>query len=613
MITGGSIMMGGSQSIFIRWTLLYCLLSFSLAATAEGPLIGVHIAETSQMHYAEKMNAANDLGIKLIRVPVDWNQLESIEGTYNTDYVSRVKSRVAHAQSQSQRVVMMLAQSPEWAHVANGTPSYPPTANHYQDYADAMRYLHSQLVDPHDEAQIDTATIMAWEVWNEPNVVEFWPTHSKRSDDVFVLIDLAAATEYAALLGKTYDTMKAAFPATTILGGSLASADIAYLEVLYESGAGDKFDHLSLHPYTRVDRESGPHQGRSQYPDQCNELDKLAPPWCYKKGIENIRQALNSRGNDSKQIWITEFGTSSGAEWGEAGNEGEQQEHMKQALDILSEWFSMDDTMKIPVAIAYRLEDRVEQGNDDFFGLYHRGLSMKKPVAREMAKRIDVQGKLITCDTVIMVPDNQWTMLSLPCRVPSGTTIRDLFEDDVNPNGQPGVYGTNWIIYTYDPQFRSYKKSAIEGALVPGQGFWFIQVSGADVALDLPAGSQVVSSHLPGGACQSELGCVGLDLSGAANSGTYWNLLGNPFPTKITTNKLSVLTSTSPCGVQEDGCNLNQAAEHNILHDTLWQYASGGYETLSGTATMSAWAGFWAAELPAAAGKSPVLQLPILK
>ena len=115
-------MMVGSQSIFIRWALLYCLLSFSLTVTAEGPLIGVYIAETEQMHYAERMNAANDLGIKLVRVPVDWNQLESIQGTYNTDYVSRVKSRVAHAQSQSQRVVMMFAQSPEWAHVASSHP-----------------------------------------------------------------------------------------------------------------------------------------------------------------------------------------------------------------------------------------------------------------------------------------------------------------------------------------------------------------------------------------------------------------------------------------------------------------------------------------------------------
>jgi len=602
-------MIGFSQNILIRLALLHFLLLLSLVVSAEGPLIGVHVAETSSEHYAERMDAANNLGIKLIRVPVDWNQLEPTKGSYNTAYVSQIKSRVAHAQSQSQRVVMMFAQSPEWAHVANGTPSYPPSENHYQDYADAMKHIHSQLIDPNNEVQINNSTIMAWEVWNEPNVVEFWPTHNKRSDDVFVLVDLAAAAEYTALLGKAYDTMKAAFPDMPILGGSLASADIAYLDAMYDAGAAGKFDHLSLHPYSRVDEEPGPNQGRSQYPDQCNESDQLAPPWCYKKGVENIRQALDGHGDNSKQIWFTEFGTSSGSEYGDAGNEGEQQEHMKRALDILSEWFSKGDAMKIPVAIIYRLEDRVEQDNDDFFGLYNEGLSTKKPVAREVTKHIDAQGKLITCDTTITVPHNQWSMLSLPCSVPSGTKIGDLFGDDIRIDGQPSVYRSTWIIYTYDSKLGSYKDPGLDGELSPGQGFWFIQMSGSDVTLDLPPGSQVVSTHLPGGACQSQLGCASLPLSGHANSGIYWNLLGNPFPSNIVTDKLSLLTSSSPCGVLEDGCTLNKAAEHDILHNTLWHYSAGGYEELTEAAIIDSWAGFWAAELPAAAGISPVLQM----
>lgn len=604
-------MSGISKSILLRLMLLHYLLSLSLIAVAEGPLIGVHVAETSFKHYAERLDAANDLGIKLVRVPVDWNQLEPTEGAYNAIYVSQVKNRIAHAQGQSQRVVMMLGQSPEWAHVANGTPSYPPTENHYQDYADAMKYIHSQLVDPNDGVQIDAATIMAWEVWNEPNVIEFWPTHNKRSSDVFVLVDLAAAAEYTALLGKTYDTMKAAFPDIPILGGALASADTAYLNAMYDAGAAGKFDHLSLHPYTRVDEEPGPNQGRSQYPDQCNASDNLAPPWCYKKGVENIRQVLDQHGDNSKQIWFSEFGTSSGAEYGDAGSESQQQEHMKRALDILSEWFSQNDAMKIPVAIIYRLEDRSEQGNNDFFGLFNEGLSSKKPVAHEIAKRIDEQGKLITCDTTITIPHNQWSLLSLPCSVPSGTKVGDLFGDDINLNGRPGVYRSDWMIYTYDPVAHSYRDPGVNSELVPGQGFWYIQLSGGDVTLDLPSGSQVVSSHLSGKACQSQLGCVGLDLNGSSNAEISWNLLGNPFSSNFVIDKLSILTSSSPCGVQENGCNLNEAAEHNIMHNTFWTYADGGYERLSGAATINSWSGFWAAELPAAVGKSPVLQVPV--
>jgi hypothetical protein len=202
-------------------------------------------------------------------------------------------------------------------------------------------------------------------------------------------------------------------------------------------------------------------------------------------------------------------------------------------------------------------------------------------------------------------------MLSLPCSVPSGAKISDLFGDDIRINGQPSVYRSTWIIYTYDSKLGSYKDPGIDGMLAPGQGFWFIQMSGGDIALDLPPGSQVASSHLPGGACQSQLGCAGLPLSGSANSGTYWNLLGNPFPSDIVTDQLSLLTSSSPCGVLEDGCTLNKATEHNILHNTLWHYSAGGYEELTEAAIINSWAGFWAAELPAAAGNSPELQMPV--
>ncbi len=138
-----------------------------------------------------------------------------------------------------------------------------------------------------------------------------------------------------------------------------------------------------------------------------------------------------------------------------------------------------------------------------------------------------------------------------------------------------------------------------------------MQMSGSDVTLDLPPGSQVVATHLPGEACQSQLGCASLPLSGHANSGIYWNLLGNPFPSNIVTDKLSLLTSSSPCGVLEGGCTLNKAAEHDILHNTLWHYSAGEYEELTEAAIIDSWAGFWAAELPTAAGISPVLQMPV--
>lgn len=366
---------------------------------AAAPLIGVHIAETQELtEYQNRMDAANQLGMKVVRVPTDWAHLEPSAGNYNISYINVVKGRIARAQANGQQVVMMLSQSPAWANGGNH-PSYPPLPYHSQDFADAMAFLHGALLDPSDSYTIDEPTILAWEVWNEPNVIDFWPTSSVRSG-TNVLVDLRAANEYADLLEIVYSHMKGKYPALTILGGSLASGDIEYLQAMFNYWSGEaKFDHLALHPYSKTDEEKGEHFGKTQYPDQCNVSDFLSPPWCYKQGVKNIRQTLDDHGYTNKQIWFTEFGTSSSAEWGYAGSEAEQLEHMRRALNILNEWYANNDSMKIPVAIAYRLQDK----GDDLFGLYDSSLN-PKPVAKEMQQRIDSQGRLITGFNIVTKP-----------------------------------------------------------------------------------------------------------------------------------------------------------------------------------------------------------------
>lgn len=602
---------------------LVALLFFNLPAIADGPLIGVHVAETAtEAHFAARIDAAGDLGIRVIRVPVDWNALEETQGQNDPGYVAEIKNRVAHAEANDQAVVMMLSQSPSWANAGVDSPvraraAYPPTASHYVDYANAMQYLHSQLIDPGDDVQIDASTILAWEVWNEPNVVEFWPSLGVRSAEVFVLIDLQGARQYAALLAQTYDTMKSAYPSVTILGGSLASADTAYLEEMYDAWGGTrKFDHLSLHPYTRVDEDPGPNQGSAQYPDQCNESDDLAPPWCYQQGVENIRATMDEHGDGNKQIWFTEFGTASDNGYGGAGSEAAQREHMKRALDILSDWFVDNDAMKISVAITYRLEDG---GADDLFGLYGPGLSPRKPVADEIQERLDSKGRLITgsvCDTAVTLQNDQWTTLSLPCEAPAGTDIADWFGDDITINGQPAVYGSDWRVFVYDPLLASpskYVDPGADGRLLPGQGFWIIQMTDNDVTLRLPSGSQVFATDLAGDVrCVSPAGCVNLSLTGASNTGTIWHLLGNAFPAGVAMHDMRISTSSGPCSAGQGGCAPVDAAAANVLHDSFWRYNGVAYDPLTGGATVDEWVGFWAAELPAAVNNVPVLHVPLL-
>lgn len=377
------------RCIFVSTCIIFFATACSNNRNSAAPKIGVHISETTLNEYTAKIEQSAILNIKVIRIPLDWNALEPVRSEYSADYIEAVKGRVLSAQAQGQKTILMLSQSPLWAN-GGEPPAYPPQSANYQSFADTMLHMHTALINPDDNYAINAGTVLAWEVWNEPNSIEFWSTHTARPNS-YVLVELKAAEEYAALLEACYTTMKSTYSDSVILGGSLASADIEYLQRLYDSWQGSAmFDHLALHPYTRVDENPGSHYGLAQYPSQCNRTDALAPPWCFKQGIENIRAVLDDNLGTEKQIWITEFGVSSDAEWGGAGSGAEQHVHMQQSLDILTEWAEQGDVMNIPLAIVYRLKD---EGSDQF-GLYTESLQAK-PIATEIQQRLDATGALI--------------------------------------------------------------------------------------------------------------------------------------------------------------------------------------------------------------------------
>ncbi len=340
-------------------------------------LLGVHAAETDgAAAYASKLDRAAALGLQTVRVPVDWAQLEPDgAGVFDPSYLDELRARIADARARGLEVVVLFTQSPGWANDHPEDPAYPPTPEHRADYARAMVRLAGELRD--------SGPVRAWEVWNEPNSVEFWPAYADRPRaGTFVLVPVEAAVEYAALLRRAYAAMKEADPGATVLGGSLASADVTYLDALWQAfGSDAPMDALALHPYARVDEREGPHWGYAQYPDQCNEaIDDLSPPWCFERGLEQIRDALGNRGFD-RPLWLTEFGVSSADAWGDAGSEAEQRRHLEIALDILRRRAGADD-LHVAAAFWYRLDDE----GDDRFGLYREDGTLK-PAGASLRER----------------------------------------------------------------------------------------------------------------------------------------------------------------------------------------------------------------------------------
>jgi len=355
----------------------FFLLAMSMAgcraisdAPAEGiafPLPGVHIAEKEvPLEYIQDIERAARINAGVIRVPVDWASLEPEPGQFDSTYLEEVRERVMEAHGRGIQVILMFAQSPPWAN-GNNDPPFPPLPSHYGDYARALLHLYSSIPEAY------RGNVLALEVWNEPNSIEFWPTYAQPREGTFVLVPLEAAGEYAGLLDSAYRIVKDSFPDVRILGGSLASADTQYLRILLNHNAGRGImDALSVHPYARVDEVDSTHYGYAQYPDQCNESDPLSPPWCFQQGLESIFHILEEYGIRDMEIWITEFGVSSGYGWGDAGGEEEQMKHLEIALDILDGW-AVEGRGNIKAFVWYRLRDEVE----DSFGLYREDGTLK--------------------------------------------------------------------------------------------------------------------------------------------------------------------------------------------------------------------------------------------
>jgi|GEM_PF-2431940 len=118
--------------------------------------------------------------------------------------------------------------------------------------------------------------IRYWEVWNEPNISQFWSPDPN-------------ARDYARLLKATRSVTLANDPDSKLVGCVTAGADLGFIRKVFEAGAGDSFDVLSIHNYF----------------------------WADESIVSDIRavRALQKEFGQEKPIWITEIGWPTGKNW----------------------------------------------------------------------------------------------------------------------------------------------------------------------------------------------------------------------------------------------------------------------------------------------------------
>ena len=179
-----------------------------------------------------------------------------------------------------------------------------------------------------------------YEIWNEPNLVQTWPT----ADD-----PERATTEYMAMVKAAYPRIKAADPRSVVLVGALSRREFVggrpndWVEAMYDKGLAGNFDAISLHPYTDPEVP-----GESTQP--AYSWLQMTGPWDDR--TPSVRELMVEHGDGAKRVWITEFGAATGGDLGFPVSEQRQAQILERAVTLAQSypwlagflWYSLRDS-----------------------------------------------------------------------------------------------------------------------------------------------------------------------------------------------------------------------------------------------------------------------------
>ncbi len=287
------------------------------------------------------LDAVAATGAKWLRFDFDWQSAEPTRGTYRWKYIDRVVNK---ARARGLRILATPAYTPTWARPAGTSDKHGPTdPTAYAAFVKAAAQRYAPLGVHH------------WEIWNEPNISEFWQP-------------VPNVAHYAALLRASAAAIRSVDPKAVIVSAGLApAADTAdghfvsprtFLSRLYQAGAGPSFDAVGMHPYA--------------WPYGISAVGD----WNQWYSLPKTYDIMVANGDGAKRIWATEYGAPTGSST-RAVSDADQARFVKEAFaDWATKpwagpimWYSFRDTGTNPADLG------------ENFGLVRKDFSAKPALA----------------------------------------------------------------------------------------------------------------------------------------------------------------------------------------------------------------------------------------
>lgn len=264
---------------------------------------------------------ALDAGIRWNREEFTWSIVEPSKGGWVWDqHDAAVRVASEHGISSFGLLVYSApwaASAPEGADNRN---TYPPA-----NLADFEEYVF-QVVSRYK------SSIKHWEIWNEPNIKNFWKPEP----------DPAA---YARLLSAGQSAVKRAAPTALVLGMDTSCLDLPFIEEVFKNGGADLCDVITTHPYrTHVEED-------------------------FRRDMTDLRELMAKYGLE-KPIWFTEVG------WPTSGKKSVTEGVQSQQLVRL---YVLSLALGIERICAYDFRDDCEdpEERECHFGILHKDWTPK--------------------------------------------------------------------------------------------------------------------------------------------------------------------------------------------------------------------------------------------
>jgi hypothetical protein len=227
-------------------------------------------------------------GATWVKHQVKWSDVEPTETAIDW---SQLDAFVGAAEQFELKILVSIVEAPGWTRAAGGAAGRPDDLGKFEHFVRLM-------------AERYRGRVLAYEIWNEPNLALFWGRD----------VDYG---EYAELLMAGYRGVKAADPFALVLFAGLAQNgagnaafginDVEFLRGVYAYKGGlvrNFFDVMGNHSYGY---RSSPWVEFDDFA-HSSEILYLDHPSFYFKRFRQIRRVMEEFDDGRRPMWLTEFG-----------------------------------------------------------------------------------------------------------------------------------------------------------------------------------------------------------------------------------------------------------------------------------------------------------------